>query len=45
MIIENVVVIDGKEFPVDALPNKEEWAEKINIEALQKKNYILEETA
>lgn len=45
LIIENVVVIDGKEVLIESLPDKEKWAEQLNTEALQKKNYILEETA
>ncbi len=41
----NIVIIEGEEVLVDALPDKEGLANRLNTAALEQINYIVEETA
>lgn len=45
MKIINIVVIDGKEVEIEVLPNKEQLAHRLNVDALKEINYYEEKTA
>lgn len=45
MKIINIVVIDGEEVEIETLPNKEQLAYHLNVDALKEINYHEEKTA
>lgn len=45
MKIINIVVINGEEVEVESLPNKDQLAHRLNVDALKEINYYEEKTA